>query len=86
MGGAPTEYGLWPLVVVNSGALILFALSFTRPKTGRDWRSMGAFSAFLVALGRRGRSGGIGRFQGVRSDPARVTPGHTVERLSASEP
>lgn len=49
-GVSPTEYGLWPLVVVNSGALILFALSFTRPRTGRDWRSMGAFSAFLVAL------------------------------------
>ncbi len=49
-GGSPAAYGFWPLVVVNSGVLILFALSFTRPRTGRDWRSMGAFSAFLVAL------------------------------------
>lgn len=49
-GGSSAVYGLWPLVAVNSGALIIFALSFTRPRTGRDWRSMGAFSAFLVAL------------------------------------
>jgi len=25
-------------------------LSFTRPRTTRDWRSLGAFSAFIVAL------------------------------------
>jgi protein-S-isoprenylcysteine O-methyltransferase Ste14 len=29
---------------------IIFAFSFTHPRTGRDWRSFGAFSAFLVAL------------------------------------
>ncbi len=44
------EYGLWPLVAVNSLIFILFAFSFVRPKTKRDWRSFGAFSAFLVAL------------------------------------
>jgi len=27
-----------------------FAFSFTKPKTRRDWRSFGAFSAFIVAL------------------------------------
>jgi protein-S-isoprenylcysteine O-methyltransferase Ste14 len=43
-------YGLWLLVVVNSLVFILFAFSFTRPKTDRDWRSFGAFSAFIVAL------------------------------------
>ena len=43
-------YGLWFLVAVNSGVLIIFALSFFHPKTGRDWRAMGAFSAFIVAL------------------------------------
>jgi protein-S-isoprenylcysteine O-methyltransferase Ste14 len=43
-------YGLWPLVIINAAVLILFAFSFTRPKTRRDWRSFGAFSAFLVAL------------------------------------
>lgn len=43
-------YGLWSLVVVNSLIFIIFAFSFTKPKTTRDWRSFGAFSAFIVAL------------------------------------
>ena len=43
-------YGLWSLVIINSLVFIIFAFSFTRPTTGRDWRSFGAFSAFLVAL------------------------------------
>jgi protein-S-isoprenylcysteine O-methyltransferase Ste14 len=43
-------YGLWFLVVLNSAIFILFAFSFSKPQTKRDWRSFGAFSAFLVAL------------------------------------
>ncbi|WP_037375320.1 methyltransferase family protein [Sedimenticola selenatireducens] len=43
-------YGLWILVIVNSAIFILFAFSFFKPQTERDWRSFGAFSAFLVAL------------------------------------
>ena len=43
-------YGLWSLVIINSLVFIIFAFSFTRPTTSRDWRSFGAFSAFLVAL------------------------------------
>ncbi|BAC53256.1 bll7991 [Bradyrhizobium diazoefficiens USDA 110] len=43
-------YGLWSLVIVNSVVFILFAYSFFKPQTARDWRSFGAFSAFLVAL------------------------------------
>jgi protein-S-isoprenylcysteine O-methyltransferase Ste14 len=46
----PPAYGLWGLVIINSAVFILFAFSFFRPRTGRDWRSFGAFSAFLVAL------------------------------------
>lgn len=46
----PSDYGLWPLVVINSLVFIVFAFSFVRPQTRRDWRSFGAFSAFLVAL------------------------------------
>jgi len=41
---------LWPLVVINALVFIIFAFSFTRPRTVRDWRSFGAFSAFIVAL------------------------------------
>ncbi|TIX45267.1 MAG: isoprenylcysteine carboxylmethyltransferase family protein, partial [Mesorhizobium sp.] len=43
-------YGLWGLVMINSAVFILFAFSFFKPRTSRDWRSFGAFSAFLVAL------------------------------------
>jgi protein-S-isoprenylcysteine O-methyltransferase Ste14 len=43
-------YGLWFLVFINSAIFILFALTFFRPASGRDWRSFGAFSAFIVAL------------------------------------
>lgn len=43
-------YGLWSLVIINSAIFIIFAFSFTKPKTSRDWRSLGAFSAFVVAL------------------------------------
>ena len=45
-----TGYGLWFLVVVNSALVILFAVSFFHPQTRRDWRAMGAFSAFVIAL------------------------------------
>lgn len=43
-------YGLWVLVIVNSAIFILFAFSFFKPQNARDWRSFGAFSAFIVAL------------------------------------
>jgi protein-S-isoprenylcysteine O-methyltransferase Ste14 len=44
------SYGLWVLVILNSAVFIFFAFSFTKPKTQRDWRSLGVFSAFIVAL------------------------------------
>ncbi len=43
-------YGLWSLVIINSLIFIMFAFSFTHPRTTHDWRSFGAFSAFIVAL------------------------------------
>lgn len=45
-----SAYGLWSLVVLNSAIFIIFAFSFTKPKSPRDWRSLGVFSAFVVAL------------------------------------
>lgn len=44
------SYGLWSLAFVNAAVFILFAASFARPSTARDWKSLGAFSAFIVAL------------------------------------
>lgn len=49
MNDAPA-YGLWSLVIVNSLVFIIFAFSFAKPQSPRDWRSFGAFSAFLVAF------------------------------------
>ena len=45
-----SDYGLWPLVIINSALLVVFAGSFFHPRTRRDWRAMGAYSAFIVAL------------------------------------
>ena len=45
-----SDYGLWSLVLLNSAIFIFFAFSFVKPKTNTDWRSLGAFSAFIVAL------------------------------------
>lgn len=44
------SYGLWSLVIINSGIFIFFAFSFFKPKTKTDWRTFSAFSAFIVAL------------------------------------
>jgi len=49
MDDAPA-YGLWTLVAINSAVFIIFAYSFAKPQSPRDWRSFGAFSAFIVAL------------------------------------
>lgn len=43
-------YGLWMLAILNSLVFIIFAFSFAKPRSPRDWRSFGAFSAFIVAL------------------------------------
>jgi protein-S-isoprenylcysteine O-methyltransferase Ste14 len=43
-------YGLWFLVVFNSLLFIVFAASFFHPQSKRDWRALGGFSAFVVAL------------------------------------
>ena len=50
MADAGASYGLWLLVFINSAVFIIFAFSFFKPQTKRDWRSFGAFSAFVVAL------------------------------------
>jgi protein-S-isoprenylcysteine O-methyltransferase Ste14 len=44
------DYGLWTLVVVHVVGLLGFALAFLRPARPREWRSMGIFTGFVVAL------------------------------------
>ena len=45
-----SDYGLWTLVLLNSAIFIFFAFSFAKPQSKTDWRTLGAFSAFIVAL------------------------------------
>ena len=45
-----SAYGLWMLVILNSAIFLMFAFSFFKPQTARDWRTFGAFGAFVVAL------------------------------------
>jgi protein-S-isoprenylcysteine O-methyltransferase Ste14 len=47
---AGPSYGLWTLVLLNSAIFVLFAFSFFKPQTKRDWRTFGAFSGFIIAL------------------------------------
>ena len=49
MNPAPA-YGLWSLVAINPAVFIIFGFSFFKPRTRRDWRTFGGFSAFIVAL------------------------------------
>lgn len=44
------SYGLWLVVLINTAVFLIFACSFYQPRTKRDWRSFGAFSAFILAL------------------------------------
>jgi protein-S-isoprenylcysteine O-methyltransferase Ste14 len=46
---ADTAYGLWPLVILNTALFAIFAVSFLHPRSGRDCRAIGGFTAFLVA-------------------------------------
>jgi protein-S-isoprenylcysteine O-methyltransferase Ste14 len=50
MSHSQSAYGLWTLVIFNSAIFIMFAYSFFKPATMRDWRTFGAFAAFIVAL------------------------------------
>lgn len=50
MNDMPSAYGLWGLVALNVFIFVGFAYSFFKPQNLRDWRSFGAYTAFIVAL------------------------------------
>jgi len=50
MNSAGSDYGLWGMVALNTVVFVGFAYSFFKPVNLRDWRSFGAYSAFIVAL------------------------------------
>ncbi len=41
MHDSTPAYGLWSLVIINSLIFIIFAFSFAKPQSPRDWRSFG---------------------------------------------
>ncbi len=43
-------YQLWVAVILNAALVIFFVFSFLKPRGKWEWRSMGVFSAFAVAL------------------------------------
>ncbi len=43
-------YGLWLVVAFNVAFVLAFALSYFAPKRRVEWRSMGVFAAWVVAL------------------------------------
>ncbi|NIO79390.1 MAG: DUF1295 domain-containing protein [Candidatus Aminicenantes bacterium] len=44
------DYGLWTMVLINVLIFGGFVFSFLRPQKKVEWRSLGAFTAFIVAL------------------------------------
>jgi methanethiol S-methyltransferase len=53
MHGSDTStfaYGMWTVVAFDVLLFVFFAISFVRPKGGVEWRTMGIFIGFIVAL------------------------------------
>jgi len=44
------DYGFWHKVFINIVVMLVFAISFIRPKRKVEWKSFGIFSAFIIAL------------------------------------
>jgi protein-S-isoprenylcysteine O-methyltransferase Ste14 len=44
------DYGIWSMVVFNVMLFGAFVLGFLRPKKKYEWRTLGAFAAFIIAL------------------------------------
>ncbi|KAA3616813.1 MAG: isoprenylcysteine carboxylmethyltransferase family protein [Calditrichaeota bacterium] len=44
------DYGLWTMVVFNIILFGVFVIGFLRPKKKYEWRTLGVFTAFIVAL------------------------------------
>lgn len=44
------DYGLWTMVMFNVLIFGAFVLGFLRPKKNYEWRTLGVYAAFIVAL------------------------------------
>ena len=45
-----SAYGLWSLILLNSAVFLMFAFSFFKPQSARDWRTFSAFAALFVEM------------------------------------
>lgn len=43
-------YGMWPVVIFNILLFTFFIVGFAKPTSKREWRSLGIFAGFIVAL------------------------------------
>lgn len=48
--GDGRHFGNWTLVIIYTVTLAFFTLAYAWPKKKQDWRSMGLFQGFIVAL------------------------------------
>jgi protein-S-isoprenylcysteine O-methyltransferase Ste14 len=44
------DYGIWSMVIFNVILFGVFVIGFLRPKKKAEWRTLGVFAAFIVAL------------------------------------
>lgn len=44
------DYGIWSMVIFNVILFSAFIIGFLRPKKKYEWRTLGVFTAFIVAL------------------------------------
>ena len=44
------DYGVWPAAIISAGLIFFFIGSYMLPTRRREWRSMGLFAAWIVAL------------------------------------
>lgn len=44
------DYGMWPAAIISAGLIFFFIGSYMLPTRRREWRSMGLFAAWIVAL------------------------------------
>lgn len=50
VGNGGFAYGFWTVVLFSILITLFIAFSFVKPKNKFEWRSMGAFTGFIVAL------------------------------------
>ena len=44
------DYGVWTMSIVSIAFFTIFAVGFFLPRKKREWRTLGVFEAFIVAL------------------------------------